>query len=56
MEKDLHKAYEYYEKATENAFMEEWIMQHYHHVGYLLGKEETPYYIEVQSASPSVRE
>lgn len=56
VEKDQHKAYEYYEKATENAFMEEWIMQHYHHVGYLLGKEETPYYIEVQSASPSVRE
>lgn len=56
VDKDLKKAYEYYCKATENAFLDEWIIEHHHHVGYLLGKEETPYYIEVQSVSPRVRE
>lgn len=56
VEKDLDKAYEYYEKATENCFLDEWITQHHHHVGYLLGKEDTPYYEEVETISISVRE
>lgn len=55
VEKDLQKAYEYYEKATANCFLEEWITQHHHHVGYLLGKEDTPYYNEIETVSPAVR-
>ena len=51
VEKDLHKAYEYYCKATENAFLDNWIIQHHHHVGYLLGKEDSPYYNEIETIS-----
>lgn len=54
VEKDLNKAYEYYSKATENAFLDEWIMQHYYHVAHILGKEDSEY-IEVEAVSPAVR-
>lgn len=55
VEKDLQKAYEYYCKATENSFLDEWIMQHYYHVAHILGKEDSEY-IEVETVSPAVAE
>lgn len=51
VEKDLQKAYEYYDKAIGDSWKDEWIMQHAHHVAYLLGKEDSEYYIEVEAVS-----
>lgn len=36
--------------------MDEWIMQHAHHVAYFLGKEDSEYYIEVETVSARVKE
>jgi len=57
VEKDLRKAYDLYNKALDDYFYTvDWVMERQHHVGYLLGLEDTPYSNEEQTISAKIRD